>query len=194
MIVDSLNESSRNGRDLSSVFIDQDTEFDNNKLINSDTVTINRNPSCDIEVSNKKYVDDELNRNTLVRFNQSLQNYLKVSVGNITFNLTKYDRIQITDTTEMRYPNIGSDLLQKWNNKCNNQKNQSTITDFLKSTKTHSATGCSGATSFPPIGNSFMYIETSSNNHGHGRVFVSWERTDILKVSNTTFYYYRSSF
>ena len=32
----------------------------------------------------------------------------------------------------------------------------------------------SGATSLPPIGNSFMYIETSSNNHRHERVFVSW--------------------
>ena len=25
-----------------------------------------------------------------------------------------------------------------------------------------------------PIGDDFMYIETSSNNHGHERVFVSW--------------------
>ena len=32
--VDSLHESSRNRRDLSSVFNDQDNEFDNNKLTN----------------------------------------------------------------------------------------------------------------------------------------------------------------
>ena len=32
--------------------------------------------------SQKKYVDDELDKNTIVRFNQTLQNYLKVSVGN----------------------------------------------------------------------------------------------------------------
>ena len=44
-----------------------------------------------------------------------------------------------------------------------------------------------------PVGNSFMYIETSSNNHGHERMFVSWERTDIIQISNITFYYNRFS-
>ena len=39
----------------------------------------------------------------------------------------------------------------------------------------------------PPIGNSFMYIETSSSNHGNN-VFVSWERTDI-QITNKTFCY-----
>ena len=34
-----------------------------------------------------------------------------------------------------------------------------------------------------------MYIETSSNYHGHERVFVSFERTDIIQNSNITFYY-----
>ena len=38
-----------------------------------------------------------------------------------------------------------------------------------------------------------MYIDTSSNNHGHERVFVSWERTDIIQITNTTFYYNRFS-
>ena len=38
-----------------------------------------------------------------------------------------------------------------------------------------------------------MYIETSSNNHGHERVFVSFERTDINQISNITFYYNRFS-
>ena len=93
----------------------------------------------------------------------------------------------------MRYPNIGSDLLQKWNIKCNNKNNMSKVGDFLKSTKKNSPTGDSGAMSLPPIGNSFMYIETSSNNHGHDRVFVSFERTDIIQSSNITFYYNRLS-
>ena len=93
----------------------------------------------------------------------------------------------------MRYPNIGSDLLQKWNIKCNNKINQFRITDFIKSTKSNSPTGYSGATSLPLIGNSFLYIETSSNNHGHERVFVSWERTDIIQISNITFFYNRFS-
>ena len=37
-----------------------------------------------------------------------------------------------------------------------------------------------------------MYIETSSNNHG-SNVFVSCERTDIIQISNITFYYNRFS-
>ena len=128
----------------------------------------------------------------MLRFNQILENYLKVSVGNDTYNLTKYDKIQITVTTEIKFPNIGSDLLQKWNFKCNNRINQSRITDFMKSTKTKSPTGYSGATNLSPLGNSFMYTETSSNNHGNN-VFVSWERTDNIQISNITFYYNRFS-
>ena len=191
--VNELHEINRNIRDLSSVFNDQDNEFDNNKLTNLDSVTVNRNPNLDNELANKKYIDDELDKNTVLRFNQTLQNYLEVSVGNDIYNITKYDKIQITDTTEMRYPNIGSDLLQKWNIKCNNKNNISKVGDFIKSTKTNSPTSYSGATSSPPIGSAFMYIETSSNNHGHERVFVSWERTDIIQISNITFYYNRFS-
>ena len=192
LYVNELHEINRNRRDLSSVFNDQDNEFDNKKLNNLGSIKVNRNPTSDNEVSNKKYIDDELDKKTKVRFNQTLQNYLKVSVGNDTYNLTKNDKIQIIDTTEMRYPNIGSDLLQKWNIKCNNKNNQSRITDFIKSTKTNSPTGYSGAESLPSIGNSFMYIETSSNNHGDD-VFVSWERTDIIQISDITFYYNRFS-
>ena len=40
--VDSLHESSRNRRDLSSMFNDQDNEFDNNKKTNLDSVTVKR--------------------------------------------------------------------------------------------------------------------------------------------------------
>ena len=171
----------------------KDNDLNDNKLTNLDSITVNRNPTSDNELASKKYIDDELVKNTIVRFNKTLQNYLKVSVGNDTYNLTKYDKIQITDTKEMRYPNIGSDLLQKWNFKCSNKNNQSRITDFIKSRKTNSPTGHSGATSLPPIGKSFMHIETSSNNHGHERVFVSFERTDIIQISNITFYYNRYS-
>ena len=34
-----------------------------------------------------------------------------------------------------------------------------------------------------------MFIDTSSDNHGHEKLFVSWERTDIFQITNTTFYY-----
>ena len=39
--VDSLHESSRKRRDFSSVFNDQDIDFDNNKLNNLDSITVN---------------------------------------------------------------------------------------------------------------------------------------------------------
>ena len=90
--VDSLHESSRNRRDLSSVFNDQDNEFHNIKLTNLDSVSVNRNPSSDNELANKKYIDDELDKNAVLRFNQTLQNYFKVSVGDdtILLNMIKY--------------------------------------------------------------------------------------------------------
>ena len=61
---------------------------------------------------------------------------------------------------------------------------------FIPSTKVNSPTFHSGATSLPPIGNSFMYIEISSSNHGKS-VFVSFEGTDVIQISNITFYYNR---
>ena len=89
------------------MFNDQDNEFHNNKLTNLDSITVNRNPNLDNELANKKYTDDSIGEGTIVRFNQTLENYLKVSVGNETSNLTKYDKIQVTDTTIIKYPNTG---------------------------------------------------------------------------------------
>ena len=68
----------------------QDKDFNDNKLTNINSITINNNPTDDNHVGNKKYVDDEIDKNTIVRFNQTLQNYPKVSVGNDIYILTKY--------------------------------------------------------------------------------------------------------
>ena len=190
--VDSLHESKRKKRDLSSVFNDQANELDNIKLTNLHSVSVDRKPSSDDEVANKKYVDDSIGEGNVLKFNQTLGNYLKVSVGNDTYNITNYDKIQIIDTTEIKFPNIGNDLLQKWIIKCNIKKNDSKVGIFIKSTITNSRTGHSGATSIPPIGSSFMFIETS-NNHGSDNGFVSFERTDIVQTSNITFSYNRYS-
>ena len=51
----------------------QDNDLNDNKLTNIDSITVNREPTSDNEVSNKKYVDDETDKNTSVRFNQTLQ-------------------------------------------------------------------------------------------------------------------------
>ena len=42
--------------------------------------------------------------------------------------------------------------------------------------------------SLPPIGNAFIYLDTSPNDHGNS-VFVNWERTDVIQITNITFYH-----
>ena len=171
----------------------QDNDFNENKLPNLDSVTVNRNPSSDNELANKKYIDESIGEGTILGFSQTLSNYLKVSVGNDNYNLTKNDKIQLIDLTEIRSPNIGSDLLPRGRTKNLKKNNGAKNGNFLKSTKSSSPTSQSGSSSIPPIGTSFMYIETSSNIHGHETVFVSWERTAIIQITNITFYYNRFS-
>ena len=166
----------------------QDNDFKDNKLTNIDSITVNRDPSSYNELTHKKYVDDSIGEGNVLRFNQTLENYLKVSVRNDTYNLTKYNKIQITDTTIIKYPNIGKGLLQRWKIICNDKTNNSQIGNFIKSTKTSSLTSESRAMVLPPIGNSFMYIETSSNNNNTVSAYVVLERTDIIQITNRTFY------
>ena len=56
---------------------------------------VNRNPISDNELANKEDVDDSIGDGNVLRFNQTLENYQKVSVGKDTYNLTKNDKIQI---------------------------------------------------------------------------------------------------
>ena len=174
------------------VKINQDKDLNDNKLTNLDSITVIRNPSSDHELANKKYNDDELDKNTVLRFNQTLENYFKVSVGNDTCNITKNDKIKLTDTIIFKYPNSVGYLLQNWLRKCNDKNDAGTIQNFTPSTKTNSPTGDSGSTSLLLIGDAFMYIEKSPYNHGNND-FVSFERTDFIQISNITFSYNRSS-
>ena len=93
----------------------------------------------------------------------------------------------------MKAGKTGGYLLPDWKIICNDKNNNGKVQNFIKSTKTKSPTGDSGATTPPPIGSAFMYIKTISSNHGHKRVFVSWERIDIIQITNITFYYNRLS-
>ena len=165
----------------------QDNDFNDNKILNIDSVTVSRKPTLDNEITNKNYIDDELDKNTILRFNQTLFNYLKVSVGDDTYILTKYDKIQILDTNIIKSPNCDEYLLQSWNIKRNDENINEEIQKFIRSTTTNSPTSDSGATSLPPIGKSFMYKETSSNTLGN-KVFVSLERTNIIQITNIPFY------
>ena len=198
-------ENERSRRDLGIDFYNesnelvknnQDNDFNDNKLTNIDSIQVKRNPSSDIEVTNKKYVDASI-EGTLLRFNQTLQNYLKVSVGGDIYHLTKYNKIKLTNETVLEYPNAGSYLLPLWRIVCNDRNANGKQNNFIKSTKTSSPTADSGASSLPPIGNAFMYIETSGknnnqNNNGYN-VFVTLQRTDIIQITNITFYYNRFS-
>ena len=66
-----------------------------------------------MRVFKKKYIDDELDKNASSRFSQTLQKYLNVSVGDDTYNLTKYDKIRNEDITEIKSPNTSANLLQR---------------------------------------------------------------------------------
>ena len=83
-------------------------------------------------------------------------------------------------------------LLPKWRIKNLNKLKGTRLGNFLKPTITSSPTNQSGATSLPPLGSAFMYVESSSNNH-RNNIFVSWERTDIIQITKILFYYNRYS-
>ena len=171
----------------------QDNDLNDNKLTNKYSITINNNPTDDNHVSNKKYIDNELDKNTIVRLNDdSNVRYLQVHINNTIYNLQIYNKILLTDTTIIKIPNNGDSLLPSWRLFCNDRNNNGNIKKFIRSTKTSSPTSSSGAVVPPPRGDSFMYIETSSNNFGPN-VFCSWERNDIIQMSNILFYYNRFS-
>ena len=121
---------------------DLDKDFNENKITNINSITISNNPTENNHVSNKKHIDDELDKNTIVRFNQTLQNYLKISVGNDTYNLTKYDKIQVTDITFLKAGKTGGYLLLYWKIICNDKNNNGKIQIFIKKiNKNHFADG-----------------------------------------------------
>ena len=115
-------ENERSRRDLGIDFYDesdelvknnQDNDLNDKKLTIVNCLTNNQNPTSENQVVNKKYVDDSIGDGNVLKFNQTLENYLKVSVGNVIFDLMKYNKIQINDITEIRSPNTGNSVLQK---------------------------------------------------------------------------------
>ena len=57
----------------------QDNDFNVKNLKNIDSITVNKNPSADNDFFIKKYLNDDLDKNTILRFNQTLEDYRKVS-------------------------------------------------------------------------------------------------------------------
>ena len=111
--LNSLSENDGNREYMSTVFIDQDTEFDKNKVIFLDSIYFDREPTLPKEVSVKKDIDNESDKNALLRFKQTLQNYHKVSVGNDIHDITKISEQEFIDTKVMKDPSQGGYLLRQ---------------------------------------------------------------------------------
>ena len=79
----SFSGKGRNRRDNFMVFNDQGKEYDDFKLTNLESITVNGNAVSDNELSYGNCIDDELDENNIVRHIQTLKQYLKVSVGEI---------------------------------------------------------------------------------------------------------------
>ena len=83
-------------------------------------------------------------------------------------------------------------MLQRWKIICNDKNNTSQIGNFVKSRKTSSETDHSGGTTKTFFGDAFLYIETSSNNNT-ASAYVILESTDVIQITNFSFYYNRYS-
>ena len=62
---------------MSTVSNDQDNEFDNNKLTNRDSNTVNGDPKSNNELVNKRYLDNSLGEGSIRRFKKTKKNYIK---------------------------------------------------------------------------------------------------------------------
>ena len=67
-------ENERNRRCLFSALNEQDSDFKNNRLTNIVSITFNRNQFLNEEVNNKQDLDNELENNALLKFDQILEN------------------------------------------------------------------------------------------------------------------------
>ena len=52
---------------MSTLITDQNFEFDDNKLTNLDSISIDRDSGSYNELANKKYVDDSMGEKTILR-------------------------------------------------------------------------------------------------------------------------------
>ena len=160
------------------------------KLPRLDAVTVIRNPTSDNEISTIKYDVDELKKTTILRFNQTLQNYLKVSVGNHVYNPPKYDRRQTSIISIIKFPNSGGYFFQQRIIKCIEDCWEKQ--NFIKPTRTDNPVTNKRAKSSPTFADSFICLETNGNKFGPN-VCVRFGRTAMKQTTNITFYVNRFS-
>ena len=87
--VDSLSENDRNRKVLSAVFNDQDSNFDKNKITDIGSVPLNRTPTSDNNLANKKSFDDSLGEDTILRFKKGLEKFSVISIGDSVYTFRK---------------------------------------------------------------------------------------------------------
>ena len=80
---------------------------------------------------NRKYIDDLLGSGKILGFDQTLENHVKVSVGNDVYNLNNYDEKQIKGSTFIKFLDQGGFVLQQWVIKCDDKNNKEKIRNFL---------------------------------------------------------------
>ena len=73
---DTLSENNRNRRDVSTMFNDQDNEFDNNKLTSLDSFTFNGSPTQDNEISKKNM---SMSHSGIILFSEIIKQYNNIS-------------------------------------------------------------------------------------------------------------------
>ena len=87
------------------------------------------------ELASKEYVDDIVGEDTVPGFNRTLENYLKVSVGNAISSLTKISEIQITEPTIIKTGNTALSVLPCWRSVCYDKKNNGKVSNFIETKK-----------------------------------------------------------
>ena len=107
--------------------------------------------------------------------------YFKVSVGDSVYNLTKYNRREITDTTNIKAGMWAKYFLQTWCIKQRDENVSGKLKKIMRSTRTSWLTVDIGAPSITPIGDSFLYNETNGENSGDGNNFDSFDGIDNIQ-------------
>ena len=96
--VDSLSENDRHTHDLSIVLNDPFNELDNNKLTRLDSIRLSRKAILDEEVANEQNLYDELDKDTILRFNHAFEQIFwksPLKLVSIILNIMRDNNIKI---------------------------------------------------------------------------------------------------
>ena len=137
--------------------------------MNRDRISKNRGHNLDKELTTKKYVVDSMGKITVLKFNQTLEHYIEIYVGNFDYNLTEKLNVQYIDTTVFKVPNQRFELQESWNKRCDDRTNNGKVSILIKS-KISSPRGKLEATFLRP-GLAIWYVETSGADYGDSTVF-----------------------